>query len=191
MLLIALWLAALSPYPQPWQATGREAEPVAVCVVAPRVEPVQQGDALGVVPTPRPQLLVTEPLLELRLERNGRLAWQKFGTLSQPLTGPIAWPIAPLAPGEVVLVRLRPLQAAAGSFAHVQLIGASAQRMASTHALMRSLAQRPAAWLKAVDTALDRGDVPLAWTLLFAPAAPQSPGLQDLRDQVLRQGCGD
>ena len=41
-LVLASWLV------QAAKATGREAEPVAVCVVAPRVEAVQQGDALGV-----------------------------------------------------------------------------------------------------------------------------------------------
>jgi len=33
--------------------------------------------------------------------------------------------------------------------------------------------------------------VPLAWTLLYAPNAPLSPELQELRNQVLKQGCGE
>ena len=172
------------------QATDRQADPVAVCVVAPRVEAVQQGDAIGVVPTPRPVVLVVEPLLEIRIERAGRLVWRQVANPGQVITGPMAWPGLPLAPGEVVLLRLRPQQAGPGSFAHVQLIGGSAARMAQTARLMAALAQKPAAWLQAVDAALDQGDVPLAWTLLFAPNAPLSPELQGLRHQVLQQGCG-
>jgi hypothetical protein len=38
---------------------------------------------------------------------------------------------------------------------------------------------------------LDKGDVPLAWTLLFAPNAALSPELQELRNQVVQQGCGE
>ncbi len=190
-LLLALALAPVLQLPvQGLKATDRQADPVAVCVVAPRVEAVQQGDAIGVVPTPRPVLLVVEPLLEIRLERAGRLVWRQVANSGQVIKGPMAWPGLPLAPGEVVLLRLRPQQAGPSSFAHVQLIGGSAARMAQTARLMAALAQKPAAWLRAVDAALDQGDVPLAWTLLFAPNAPLSPELQELRHQVLNQGCG-
>ena len=195
-LLLALALApavapALLGPLQGGQATDRQADPVAVCVVAPRVDAVQQGDAIGVVPTPRPVLLVVEPLLEIRLERAGRVVWRRVASSGEVITGPTAWPGLPLAPGEVVLLRLRPQQAGTGSFANVQLIGGSAARMAQTARLMASLAHRPPAWLKAVDAALDQGDVPLAWTLLFAPNAPLSPELQELRNLVLKQGCGE
>jgi hypothetical protein len=191
-LLLALAVAPVLPGPiQGGQATDRQADPVAVCVVAPRVEAVQQGDAIGVVPTPRPVVLVVEPLLEIRLERAGRVVWRRVANPGEVITGPMAWPGPPLAPGEVVLLRLRPEQAGPGSFAHVQLIGGSAARMAQTARLMAALAQKPAAWLQAVDAALDQGDVPLAWTLLYAPSAPLSPELQALRNQVLKQGCGE
>ena len=185
-------VAPVLPGPiQGGQATDRPADPVAVCVVAPRVEAVQQGDAIGVVPTPRPVVLVVEPLLEIRLERAGRVVWRRVAKPGEVITGPMAWPGLPLAPGEVVLLRLRPEQAGPGSFAHVQLIGGSAARMAQTARLMAAMAQKPSAWLQAVDAALDQADVPLAWTLLFAPNAPLSPELQQLRNQVLQQGCGE
>jgi len=195
-LLLALAFApAVAPVlPSPiqgGQATDRPADPVAVCVVAPRVEAVQQGDAIGVVPTLRPVVLVVEPLLEIRLERAGRVVWRRVANPGEVITGPMAWPGLPLAPGEVVLLRLRPEQAGPGSFAHVQLIGGSAARMAQTARLMAAMAQKPSAWLQAVDAALDQADVPLAWTLLFSPNAPLSPELQQLRNQVLQQGCGE
>ena len=61
----------------PGAALQRPVDPVAVCVVSPRVEAVEEGDAAGVVPTPSPQLVVVEPLLELRIERRGRLVWRR------------------------------------------------------------------------------------------------------------------
>lgn len=172
-------------------ALQRPADPVAVCVVSPRVEAVEEGDAAGIVPTPSPQLVVVEPLLELRIERQGRLAWRRLAAAGQGLPVPLAWPVDPITPGEVVLLRLRPEQAPEGAFAHVQLVGASADRMASTAALMRSLGQRPLAWLAAIETALEAGDVPLAWTLLFAPQLPAAADLTALRAEVVRRGCGD
>lgn len=177
--------------PSPVRALQRPADPVAVCVVAPRVEPVAEGDAVGFVPTPTPQLVVVEPLLELRIERQGRLVWRQSAAAGQALRMPLAWPLEPIGPGEVLLLRLRPEQAAEGAFAHVQLVGASAERMASTAALIRSLGQRPLAWLAAIEAALEAEDVPLAWTLLFAPQLPDAPDLTALRAEVVRRGCGD
>ena len=180
------WLLANSA-----QALQRPVDPVAVCVVAPRVEPVTEGDAIGLVPTPRPLLVVVEPLLELRIERQGQLAWQQLAPPGRPFRAPLAWPLAPIAPGEVVVLRLRPEQAAEGSFAQVQLVGADAERMARTAALILSLGQRPPAWLAAIETALEAGDVSLAWALLFEPQLPDAADLVALRNEVVSRGCGD
>lgn len=175
----------------PGFALQRPADPVAVCVVSPRLEAVEEGDAAGIVPTPSPQLVVVEPLLELRIERQGRLVWRRLAPPGQGLPVPLPWPLEPITSGEVVLLRLRPEQAPDGAFAHVQLVGDSAERMASTTALMRSLGQQPLAWLAAIEAALESGDVPLAWTLLFAPQLPDAADLTALRAEVVRRGCGD
>ena len=188
-LLTALGLGLLLGNPA--QALDRPADPVAVCVVAPRVEPVAEGDALGLVPTPRPLLVVIEPLLELQIERQGRLIWRQLAPVGEPFRAPLAWPLTPIAPGEVVVLLLRPQQAAEGSFAHVHFVGADAERMASTAALIRSLGQHPPAWLAAIETALEAGDVSLAWALLFEPQLPDAAELTSLRAEVVRRGCGD
>lgn len=164
--------------------------PVAVCVISPRVEPVEAVDGFGVVPTPTPRLVVLEPLLELRILREGQPAWQRSGSNARPILTPLDWPATPIAAGEFVLLQLRPVGAAAGAFAHVQLAGGSEQRMQATAALLARLGQDPAAWLEAFDRALDFGDVPLAWTLLFHPRAPRSADLDGLRAEVIRRGCG-
>jgi hypothetical protein len=62
--------------------------------------------------------------------------------------------------------------------------------MRATEALLARLGQDPAAWLEAFDRALEYGDVPLAWTLLFHPRAPRSGELDGLRAEVFRRGCG-
>lgn len=188
-LLLPLGLGLLLTIPA--QALQRPVDPVAVCVVAPRVEPVTEGDAIGLVPTPMPLLVVVEPLLELSIERQGLLAWQQLAPPGRPFRAPLAWPLAPIAPGEVVLLRLRPEQAAEGSFAQVHLVGADAERMARTAALIRSLGERPPAWLAAIETALEAGDVSLAWALLFEPQLPNAADLVALRNEVVRRGCGD
>lgn len=165
--------------------------PVAVCVVSPRVEALSQGDARGEVPLPSPQLVVIEPLQEVRIERGGRLVWHRTARPDDPIHGPLPWPVAPIAPGEDVLLRLRPSLAPSGAYAHVELIGAQVDRMRASEALVGTLGDRPSAWGAAIEAALVAGDVPLAWALLFHPGIPADPDLQDLQTDVIKRGCGD
>ena len=174
-----------------WAAIDQQATPVAVCVVAPRVEAVNGIDALGIVPLPNPRLVVVEPLLELRIERQGQPLWQLRGSPEQPIRTPLDWPTVPIRADELVLLQLRPLDAAADSFAHVHLAGGSRERMEAAERLVQALGPSPAAWLRAFEAALDQGDVPLAWALLFHQGAPTSGDLTALRQEVIRRGCQD
>ena len=61
-LITGLVLVGLAATPSS-RALQQPELPVAVCVVAPRVEPVEMADALGVVPVSRPRLVLVEPLL--------------------------------------------------------------------------------------------------------------------------------
>jgi hypothetical protein len=99
--------------------------------------------------------------------------------------------VEPIQPGEQLTLLLRPRGASGGDFARIQLTGASASEMSSHQALVEQLGSDAKAWLKAVDTALDRNQVPLAWALLFAPQDPRSAELDELRREVLRRGCGE
>lgn len=194
---LLLWLtAALLPVLLPLLpalALQQRDDPagVAVCVVAPRVEPLEDADGAGVVPVGDPSLVVIEPLQELRIERAGQPVWQWQAPAGAALPVPLAWPTTPIQPGETVLVRLRPQQAPSDAFAHVLLVGASASRLAATATWMTSLGRSPRLWLAAIEASLQDGDVPLAWALLFAPQAPPSPQLLALRQEVIRRGCGD
>jgi hypothetical protein len=190
-LTLAVLLALLPAAPlQALQNPAVEPE-VAVCVLAPRVEPVEDADGAGVVPVPRPSLLVIEPLQEVRIERAGQPRWIRRAPRGSALPMPLAWTAPPIRSGESVLVRLRPQQAPPEAFAHVLLVGDTPRRMAETAGLIGSLGRSGPAWLGAIEAALLAGDVALAWALLFSPEAPTSPDLEALRAEVVRRGCGD
>lgn len=175
------------------RALQQPEQPVAVCVVAPRVEPVEMADALGVVPVSRPRLVVVEPLLELRIERPRAQTWRLLGSRDQPIATPLDWPTTPIRPDEPVLLQLRPRDASEGAFAHVHLVGASADRMARSQRLIDQLSRGgpDADWLGTIDRALQDGDVALAWALLFAPQIPDDGQLRGLQQEVIQRGCGD
>jgi hypothetical protein len=172
-------------------ATRRGGPGVAVCVVAPRIESLDDLDAYGIVLTPEPMLVVVEPLLELQIQRQQRPPWRQRGSRMQPILTPLAWPAPPIDPEEPVLLQLRPVGATPEAFAHVQLVGASAERMRQTVRLLETLGANPDTWLAAFEQALDSGDVPLAWTLLFDRRSPASAELDQLRRMVFERGCGD
>lgn len=173
------------------RAATLQSQPLQVCVLAPRVELVDAGDAFGLVPTATPSLLVLEPLQLVRLDsHDGRLLWSRRAPAGGSLPAPLTWPLAPLQPGQQVLLRLQPLGTADDAFAHVRLQAAAPAVLAATAALILSLGSSADAWLAAVNRALEQNDAPLAWALLYAPEAPSGAPLADLRDQVWRRGCG-
>jgi hypothetical protein len=161
-----------------------------VCVIAPRLHPDGLGQASALVPLERPTIFAMGRFEEVRIERQGRLIWRRQASEEGPIEGPIPWPLAPIRPGETLLLRLRPQGAAAEDFAAIGLTGAPAGVMASAEALRRSLRRDPSAWQQAVQRELDRPDLPLAWALLFAFEGPSAPELDALRREVYRRGCG-
>lgn len=162
-----------------------------VCLIAPRAEVDASGRARALVPIGRPTLFAVGELETVRIERGGRMAWEQRSSELAPIRGPIAWPLAPLRPGERVVLWFRPSQAPPGDlFAAIELMGAPAPAMGRGEALMQSLGTDPVAWLRAFEQQLERGDLPLAWALLFAHQGPSSPELDALRLEVYRRGCG-
>ncbi|MEB3172455.1 MAG: hypothetical protein VKL97_01175 [Cyanobacteriota bacterium] len=189
LLVLLLALVALTPGPVVARVRGGEA--VEVCVLVPRVEPLDEGDAFGDVPTATPALVVVEPLHQVRIEEpSGQLLWQRSAAGVDPLPMPLAWPLPPLQPDEEILLRLQPVGAAADAYAHVRLRASGAARLKATAELIASLASDQQAWLAALRTALTAGDVPLAWSLLYAPQAPATGPLLELRQELVRRGCG-
>lgn len=160
-----------------------------VCVVAPHLQPSSAGEATARVPFGDPTLFAAGGLEEVQVERDGQLLWERQARAFEPIEGPIPWPLAPIRPGETVILRLRPRGAGAGAFASILLTGAPAAEMARASSLRRRLGPRPAAWLTAVRDAIDRGDLALGLGLLFAFDGPSAPDLNALRQEVFRQAC--
>lgn len=156
-------------------------------MIVPRLS---ENQSITTVPISRPTLFVAGPLLEVRIEREGAQPWRIVAGAGELLEGPIAWPLAPIRPGEALLLLLRPPGAPAESFAAVPLRGANAADLQRHDRLLKGLAQDPQAWQRAVLQARDRGDLALALALLFAFEGPSSPQLDSLRLEVFRRGCG-
>jgi hypothetical protein len=185
-------IRALIGLNRPIAAGGsRSSGALAVCVITPRTELDAKGQAQALVPLPRPTILAAGPLNEVRIDRGGQPVWRQRASSTQAIEGPISWPVEPIQPGEQLTLLLRPRGASGGDFARIQLTGASASEMSSHQSLVEQLGSDAKAWLKAVDTALDRNQVPLAWALLFAPQDPRSAVLDELKREVLRRGCGE
>ena len=169
---------------------SRSSTALAVCVITPRTELDAKGEARAVVPVPRPTILAAGPLNEVRIDRDQKPVWRQRASSTAAIEGPISWPVEPIQPGEQLTLLLRPRGASGGDFARIQLTGASASEMAAHQALVTQLGTDAKAWLKAIDTALDRQQVPLAWALLFASQDPRSNDLDALRREVWQRGCG-
>ena len=164
-----------------------------VCVLSPHINPADAlppAPPLALVPLSRPTLFIREPLAEIRLERGQTILWSSLAPVSGPLEGPLAWPLGPLAPHQLLLLRLRPLGAQPDQFATIHLRGAPPQRLAAGDAVLRSLlAGRPAAWRPAIEGLLTKGDRSLATALLFASQGPDEPELNALRRQAVQGSC--
>ncbi|MEB3350575.1 MAG: hypothetical protein VKO00_11220 [Cyanobacteriota bacterium] len=160
-----------------------------VCVICPLVQANRNGVAIAEVPLARPTVFVAEPLAEIRIERDGTLLWREVSRPEAPLQGPLRWPLAPLRPGETVLLRLRPEGAEASHVASLQLTAASADRMATAERLLANLGRDPTAWRQAIEQLLERQDLALAWLLIFAFEGPSEPQLDALRLELFRRGC--
>ena len=162
-----------------------------VCVLAPRVEVGPGGQPQAVVPLARPTLFARGAYASMRIEREGKPAWTLVSGDGGPIHGPVAWPLAPIRPGERLLLRLRPVGASAEDFATIELIGAAAARLTRTEEQIRRLGDDPELWHSAVQTALAQGDLPLMLALLFAAEGPSAADLDALRMEVFHRGCGE
>jgi len=204
-LLMALQLLALAPAAEarrptllqrlreliglnPRQAVGgsRGTGPGSLCLITPRLEaPSATSPPTALVSLPSPTLLAAEDLNEVRLEHNGQLLWQQRASSTTPLSGPIPWPLAPLTPGQEMLLRLRPRGSAGGDFATIRLRAATAAQQQAALALLAN----PSARLGAIESAARNGRSALASELVFAPLAQVPEDLQALRQEMVAAGC--
>ena len=173
----------------PRQAVGgsRGDSAQTVCLITPRLEASPSASPpTALVSLPSPTLLAAGELNEVRLEQGGRLLWQQRASSTTPISGPIAWPLPPLSPGQEMLLRLRPRGASGGDFADIRLrAGSAAQQQEALALLAHPAAQR----LQAIETAARQGRSALASELVFAPLASPSKELEALRQELLSAGC--
>lgn len=161
-----------------------------VCVLTPRLVLNARAEAVAAVPIGAPTILSTESLEEVRIERDGELLWQRRALPGEPIEGPIAWPLAPIRPGQPLQLLLRPQGVRSDDFAIILLEGDPAARMDRAQRELDSLGNDPLAWWAAIQRTFDRGDLSLGLALLYALEGPASPRLDNLRRSVFLAGCG-
>jgi hypothetical protein len=158
---------------------SRSSAALAVCLVSPTItgttaNPNAAGhipQPLAVVPLPTPTLLVAGPLSEIRLERGGVILWRQLASSTQPISGPISWPLPPLQPDESLDLRLRPLGASGADFAAISLKTASAAELERQRTVIQALGNSQERWVQAID-GVANADPALAVALLTTPEAP-------------------
>ena len=188
LLFLAVLLVGL-PYAAV-QASPDRSKALDVCLLTPAARVETNGIVRAVTPLATPTIFARGPFEEIRLERRGELLWSRQASTTEVIEGPQAWPLAPLRPGERLVLRLRPLGAGPADFASIDLIGGRADTMASEERLRRSLGHDPAAWLRAVNAALQASRPEEALALLFDSRGPTSQELNALRREVHDQACG-
>jgi hypothetical protein len=186
LLLAALlsWLPGVDPV-----GVRGGGESIAICLLSPAAQRDRQGVVRAVTPVAEPTIFARGPFEEIRLEREGRVAWRLQGDADGPIEGPLAWPLAPLRPGEKLLLRLRPRGSGLNDFANVELIGGSMARLERSARLRSSLGRDPAAWLRAVVRELDHAHSAEALALLYDSRGPSSPRLNALRLEIHNRAC--
>lgn len=161
-----------------------------VCVLTPRLALNAKGEAVAAVAIASPTILSTEPLDEVRIEQEGELLWQRRALHGEPIEGPIPWPLAPMRPGQRLVLMLRPQGVQADDYAVIVLEGDPASRMERAQKELASLGSDPIAWWAAIQQAFDRDDISLGLALLYAFDGPGSARIDNLRRAVFQAGCG-
>ena len=134
-----------------------------ICLLSPR-----PGIPVGVS---TPVLQAVGPLNELRLERGGVVLWQQRASSTQPIEGPIPWPIKPLEPGEQLTLKIRPRGASGGDFAAFPLRAADAKVLAENERQAQLLGNNRNSWFRYIEQ-LKPGQEAAAASLLSSPQAP-------------------
>jgi hypothetical protein len=150
---------------------SRSSAELRVCLLSP-----WPGQPVGVT---SPVLLTEGPLNELRLEQGNQLLWQMRASSTQPIEGPLAWPIRPLLPGEEITLKVRPKGASGGDFATYKLRVSDAKALIANERKAQALGGDIQAWSRFVDQ-LNPQQASVVSALLSSPGAPAS-----LRESLL------
>ena len=126
-----------------------------------------------------PVLEAVGPLNEIRLERGNKILWQSpRASSTQPIEGPIPWPIKPLEPGEQITLKIRPRGASGGDFASFPLQAADAKVLAENERQVQLLGNDRDSWFRYIKQ-LKPGQRASADALISNPQTPS-----DLRQSL-------
>lgn len=175
---------------------GSNAPTEVLCLIAPQIQPSSQSQPSKsatakqvpsvVVALPRPTLLVASQLAEWEFtDRQGNQLASQLARDDQPITGAISWPLADLQPQQTLNLRLRPFHAGGDDYVTLKLIAATATEQARARALLKDGRDR----ILVVQELLLQGQQALALELVAAPLNSPSPRLEELRQQLMREGC--
>ena len=171
---------------QPVAAGGSRGNSKQLCLISPFVASQQEG---AVTPTATPNIRVLQPLNEVRIEKDGLTRWRKVASSSQAIEGLMAWPLAPLEPGEQLQLVLRARGASGGDAARIPFRAASAGVLDQTRALLKSVENNPIAWESAMADALQSNNKALAMVLLNAQPTGSSRRVGSLDELVDASAC--
>ena len=158
-----------------------------VCLLAPGPITQVDGKSKVLVVKPKPDLVVGSPLSELQIRSADKVVWAKVATTEGPIPERISWPIAAITPNQTLTLALRPWDADLGDWALVELVGAVADEMErATQIIQQSTdAQSRTA---AIDEAIQRGDGPTAFALIWSETPIAGDQLSGLR-KADADGC--
>ena len=158
-----------------------------VCLLAPGPITEVDGKSKVLVVQPKPDLVVGSPLSELQIRSADKVVWAKVATTEGPIPERIGWPIAAITPNQSLTLALRPWDADLGDWALLELIGASASEMERTAQIIQQSkdAQTRTA---AINEAIQRGDGPTAFALIWAASPAAGAQLSGLR-KADADGC--
>ena len=171
---------------QPVAAGGSRGNSKQLCLISPFVASQQEG---AVTPTATPTIRVLQPLNEVRIEKDGLTLWRKVASSSQAIEGLMAWPLAPLEPGDQLQLVLRARGASGGDAARIPLQAASAGVLDQTRALLKSVENNSIAWESAMADALQSNNKALAMVLLNAQLTASSRRVGSLDELVDASAC--
>jgi hypothetical protein len=153
----------------------------AVCLLSPGpIELRPDGPTVRVV-DPQPALVLGSPLNEIELRRGEAVLWSKLASSKKAISGRLAWPLAPLKPGERLELAMRPRGAAGGDWAVVSLEGASIEDQQRYATALRVSGGNGVRLEQQLDQAAMVGDGPLAQALLWAPVTSNNSALVALQ----------
>lgn len=144
----------------------------------------EQGHRVAITPSGAPPIVSSTPLLEVQILKGNTMLWRGMPSSNERvLANPLEWPIAPLQPGESMLLKFRNSYKKGLPFFRVEL-----RRPLDAVPLRNSASIAPLSTLRTLLQQNRQADVV---ELLFREDLKGNPQLQNLARTARRNGCLD